>query len=320
MTNNSFVSPDLLQSEQLTNKILMVRPVAFGSNPETAKDNAFQHIADPDNTDAIADQARIEFDAFIMALRAAGVEVFVVEDTPEPRKIDAVFPNNWISTHDDGLIITYPMLSDIRKLERRPEVVDMLAANFSVSRLVNLTAWEEQDLILEGTGSLILDRQKRIAYAGLSKRTDLAALKQWAELMRFEVCAFHATDKFNQLIYHTNVMMSVGQHVAIVCLESIKDADERTQLLSTLEESGKKVVDISLEQVAHFAGNALEVMGRDHAYWVMSSQAYQALSADQMAILREDGAQILHSPLDTIEAYGGGSARCMMAEIFLPMK
>ncbi len=320
MTNNSFVSPDLLQSEQLTNKILMVRPVAFGSNPETAKDNAFQHIADPDNTDAIADQARIEFDAFIMALRAAGVEVFVVEDTPEPRKIDAVFPNNWISTHDDGLIITYPMLSDIRKLERRPEVVDMLAANFSVSRLVNLTAWEEQDLILEGTGSLILDRQKRIAYAGLSKRTDLAALKQWAELMRFEVCAFHATDKFNQLIYHTNVMMSVGQHVAIVCLESIKDADERTQLLSTLEKSGKKVVDISLEQVAHFAGNALEVMGRDHAYWVMSSQAYQALSADQMAILREDGAHILHSPLDTIEAYGGGSARCMMAEIFLPMK
>jgi len=319
MSQISFTEPDRTR-RATTRQLLMVRPASFGFNPETAADNAFQQTADIEQQDEIAQTARKEFDEFVEKLSAAGVDVLVVEDSPTPRKTDAVFPNNWISTHADGLVVTYPMLSEIRRDERRQEIIDVLAAKFSVNRLVTLAPWELQGRILEGTGSMILDRKNRVVYACISQRTDPTALQEWAELMRYQVCAFTAQDQQGKAIYHTNVMMALGSKQAVICLDALPFLHDRQLVREQLEESGHEIISITQNQVEKFAGNMLEVNGKEGPIWVMSSQAYHSLTEKQVNRLNSHGQRILHSPLTTIETYGGGSARCMLAEIFLPEK
>jgi hypothetical protein len=302
---------------QITDTILMVRPAAFGYNPQTAEDNAFQEDPGDLRDQEIRQLARKEFDGLLAKLQAVGVNVIVVEDTEAPRKTDAVFPNNWFSTHEDGLIITYPMFSPIRRQERSSDVIDQLVATFGFSRLVRLESWEKQGCYLESTGSIILDRPNRVGYACRSERTDERVLAQWAEMMDFTVHVFDATDENGVSIYHTNVMLALGVDFAVVCLECIRDEAERETVVAALRAGGREIVPITLAQVHAFAGNMLQVQGRDGRYLVMSTSAYNALTAEQIATLQQYS-RLLHSPLDTIETYGGGSARCMMAEVFLP--
>lgn len=304
---------------QTTGQLMMIRPANFGSNPETAIDNAFQQAAAPWELNSIAQKAREEFDAFVEKLQAAGVQVLVVEDTPEPPKTDAVFPNNWITTHEDGIIVTYPMYSPIRQRERRMDIIELLFERFGFSSYISLEDWELlRDRIVEGTGSMILDRENRIVYACLSQRTNEEALLEWAQMMRFKAVYFTATDAAGVPIYHTNVMMALGTTHAVVCMEVIRDEAEQAALRQTLSETGKTIVEISLDQMNQFAGNMLEVKGSAGAVWAMSSSAYAALQPEQIGALSSGGKLLLHSDLSTIETYGGGSARCMMAEIFVP--
>ncbi|PHI21268.1 amidinotransferase [Lewinellaceae bacterium SD302] len=306
-------------SAQTTNQIMMVRPRNFGFNPETAEDNVFQTPVAKKDLKAVAVAGIEEFDAFVEKLRAAGVDVHVIQDSDQPEKRDAIYPNNWITTHADGLIVTYPMLSESRRLERRPEIINYLEENFQVSRRLTLESWEEQDLILEGTGSMILDRENRIVYCSLSQRADEPALRDWAEAMRYEVCAFHSEGESGKPIYHTNVLMALGTTHAVICLDVIPNPLERRAVVEKLESTGKKIVEISNAQVDQFAGNMLEVVGTDGPIWSMSSSAFNALTPDQREELSNGGkTQLLHSDLSTIEQHGGGSARCMMAELFLP--
>ncbi|MEL6140098.1 MAG: arginine deiminase-related protein [Bacteroidota bacterium] len=319
MSQVSFSKPDAPQ-QLTTGHLLMVRPAAFGFNPETAADNAFQRVAAPSQQQKIAKAARNEFDELVQKLRAAGVVITVAEDSATPIKTDAVFPNNWISTHADGLVVTYPMLSEIRRQERRQAIIDLLAATYSLKRLVTLDPWELQGRILEGTGSMILDRRNRVVYACISQRTNPTALEEWAELMRYQVCSFTAQDQNGKAIYHTNVMMALGSKQAVICLDALPFQHERQLVLEQLEQSGHEVIAITQAQVAQFAGNMLEVVGKNGPIWVMSSQAYASLTDEQIARLKSNNQSILHSPLTTIETYGGGSARCMLAEVFLPKK
>ncbi|MEM9836488.1 MAG: arginine deiminase-related protein [Bacteroidota bacterium] len=315
---NQFTTPDIQVSAQTTQHIFMIRPANFGANPETAADNVFQHTAKASDAADIAEQARLEFDVFVAKLRAAGVNVLVVEDTPHPIKTDAVFPNNWITTHDDGVVVTYPMYSPIRRVERRRDIIDLLAEHFSVTRYITLEAWEEQERMLEGTGSMILDREHRQVYACLSKRTDLKSLQEWASMMRYELIAFHAIGSSGLPLYHTNVMMAIGTSHAVVCPSFIHDATEREQVLAGLRQAGKTVLELTEAQIDQFAGNMLELKGADGPVWAMSTAAFNALTATQRDELQSSQAKIVHSDLGIIEKYGGGSARCMMAEIFLP--
>lgn len=304
---------------QITNTILMVRPAAFGFNPQTAEDNAFQEDPGDLRDLEIRKLARKEFDGLLAKLRSVGVDVIKVEDTEAPRKTDAVFPNNWFSTHEDGLIITYPMISPIRRLERSSDVIDELVATYGYSRLIRLEEWEKEGRFLESTGSVILDRPNRVAYACRSERTDELVLRQWAEMMNFTTHVFDATDKDGIPIYHTNVMLALGVDFAVICLECIRNPEERAEVESALRASGREIVPITMAQVYSFAGNMLQVEGKDDRYLVMSTTAYNSLTPEQIATL-EKYTRLLHSPLDTIETYGGGSARCMMAEVFLPPK
>jgi hypothetical protein len=305
---------------QTTSNILMVRPANFGFNEETADSNAFQskdqHLA----ANEIKQKAIEEFDAFVGKLRAKGVNVIVVQDTSEPLKPDAVFPNNWITFHQNGTIITYPMLSKSRRLERRDDIIDMLMDDFYISRKVELESYEDDGLMLEGTGSLILDRQHRLAYACLSPRTSLDLLKRFCEIADFEPVAFHAVDGDNQEIYHTNVMMALGETFVVICLETVTDAQELAVLREKFSATNKEIIEISLDQMMHFAGNMLQVRNEaGDTFLVMSSQAYSSLNETQIAQV-EKHTQILHAPIPVIEKHGGGSVRCMMAEVFLPDK
>ncbi|MEZ4955768.1 MAG: arginine deiminase-related protein [Saprospiraceae bacterium] len=305
---------------QTTSNILMVRPANFGFNEETADSNAFQskdqHLA----ANEIKQKAIEEFDAFVGKLRAKGVNVIVVQDTSEPLKPDAVFPNNWITFHQNGTIITYPMLSKSRRLERRDDIIDMLMDDFYISRKVELESYEDDGLMLEGTGSLILDRQHRLAYACLSPRTSLDLLKRFCEIADFEPVAFHAVDGDNQEIYHTNVMMALGETFVVICLETVTDAQELAVLQEKFNATNKEIIEISLDQMMHFAGNMLQVRNEaGDTFLVMSSQAYSSLKENQIAQI-EKHTQIFHAPIPVIEKHGGGSVRCMMAEVFLPDK
>jgi hypothetical protein len=304
---------------QTTRHILMVRPANFGFNEETAVNNAFQRQDGELSPDAIRKQARKEFDRFVEALREAGVQVIVAQDSARPYKPDAVFPNNWVSFHQEGLIITYPMFAPLRRKERRRGVIDaVLGAGFSTNKRVNLAYNEKINRYLEGTGSVIFDHVHRLAYACLSPRTDAQLLHELCRLLEYQPVAFHATDSQHQDIYHTNVMMALGEDFVVVCLESVRDEAERRYLTGLFEKTGKEIVEISLAQMNAFAGNMLQVRNdREETILVMSEQAYRALNPTQIATL-ERHTRLLHSPLDVIERYGGGSARCMMAEVFLP--
>ncbi|MEZ4988694.1 MAG: arginine deiminase-related protein [Saprospiraceae bacterium] len=303
-------------SQQITDTILMVRPANFGFNAQTAGNNAFQTNDTSLAAEQVSQQARQEFDTFVQRLRDAGVTVLVVEDTPDPIKYDAVFPNNWFSTHADGTLVTYPMYAPMRRLERRDDVLEMLQQKYGYQRRVDVATRELQERFLEGTGSLILDRDHQVVYACRSIRTDGGLLDEFALWMGFEKVIFDAYDRNGLPIYHTNVMMALGVDFCVICLDTVTDAVQRRNLTDKLHETGKDIIAISIDQMEAFAGNMLQVKSKDGtAYLVMSSQAYYSLSEEQIRRL-EQHTLLLHSPIPTIETYGGGSARCMMAEVF----
>ena len=298
---------------QTTDTVLMIRPVAFGYNEETAVNNAFQVKNEQKNT---AETARAESDAFIKLLCDNGINVIAVEDTKEPHTPDSVFPNNWFSTHDDGTLVLYPMFAENRRLERKPAALEAIKTNFSEKKVVDLTHYEEEGLFLEGTGSMILDRVNKIAYACESPRTNRTVLEDFCRQLGYSMVLFHAADADGTEIYHTNVMMHVGTEVAVVCLEAIRDEAQKSEVLASLEKTGKTVVDITLNQMNHFAGNMLELHNGDgKPFLIMSLTAYNSLSEEQKDFL-ESKMTLITPDLECIEQNGGGSARCMLAEIF----
>lgn len=299
---------------------MMVRPAHFGFNTETADNNAFQVNDSSLSIGEIKLRAMEEFDAFVLKLRNAGINVHVIKDSPKPVKTDAVFPNNWISFHSDGLIVTYPMFSPNRRLERRQEIIDELGQTFQINNHIRFEGWEEAEQFLEGTGSIILDRDNRIAYACQSVRTSGTLYTEFCEAMRYRRIAFHSFDKDGQPVYHTNVMMAVGDLFAIICMDSVPIPQEKQDLRDAFEQTGKEIIEITFEQMHSFAGNMLQVKNdAGETFLVMSSQAFKSLRSDQVQAI-EKYTKILHSDLTVIETYGGGSARCMMAEVFLPLK
>ncbi len=294
-------------------RILMVRPAAFGFNEETAANNFYQKRLDARQEEVIR-LAQSEFDAAVNQLRKLGIQVEVVEDTLSPVKTDAVFPNNWVSFHEDKAVL-YPMYSTVRRRERRMDILDQLG----YKEVLHLEGFEAKEQYLEGTGSLVLDRVHQVAYACLSDRTHRAVLDAWAKEMDYELVVFEAYQKVGDsyaLIYHTNVMMCVGTSFAVVCLESIRDAQEREKVKRKLQESGKQIIDISETQKNAFAGNMLEVRNtKGETFVVMSASALQALNAEQIKQITQY-AQPVALDIPTIETIGGGSARCMIAELY----
>jgi hypothetical protein len=295
----------------------MIKPVAFDFNAETAVNNAFQQKGS--NTNA-QQKAETEFDTFVLKLRDAGVDVTVVKDTPIPHTPDSIFPNNWISFHWDGTLILYPMYAANRRAERKAHVVAEIAGKFEISNRIDFSSEEANNKFLEGTGSMVLDRSNKIAYACLSPRTDKSLFDEWCNQMAYRGCSFYSVDENGGEIYHTNVMMCVADRYAVICLNSIRNTTERKEVVDTLTNSGKEIIEISYSQMNRFAGNMLQVENKQgQQFLVMSSQAYHSLNPEQVAKL-ETYNPIIHSDLTTIETNGGGSARCMMAEVFLPAK
>lgn len=306
---------------QITNHIMMIKPVAFEMNEQTAVNNYYQKKADK-SADEIQQEALQQFDDFVEKLRSEGVDVTVFNDTPSPATPDSIFPNNWISFHEDGKIRLYPMYAENRRQERRQDIIDSLSEKFNVDTTEDFTNWEAKNAFLEGTGSLILDRQNKLAYAAISERTMEAPLDDFCKKTGFKAVKFHALQTVNGErlpIYHTNVMMCLGESFAVVCLDSIDSQEERENLIEVLEETDKEIIEISEAQKSSFAGNMLQVLGKDGALVVMSQSAYDSLDEEQVAQLSKHG-KLVNAAIHTIEKLGGGSARCMMAEIFLPKK
>lgn len=300
---------------QTTSHILMIRPVNFGFNAETAVNNAFQ-VASTDGF--IQERALKEFDDFVALLRLNGVDVTVIDDKPEPHTPDSIFPNNWISFHEDGTLCLYPMFAENRRKERNPEVIDLIAERFKVLRLIDFSHYENEKIYLEGTGSMVLDRDKKIAYACLSPRTDYLILNDFCEKLGYRAEVFDSFDNSGQPVYHTNVMMCVADKYIVICLESIPAQHEKNHLIQTIKYADKAIIPITLDQMNHFAGNMLQVNNnKEEKLLIMSTQAFESLSPDQVVRLSSFN-KIIHSRLNTIETNGGGSARCMMAEIHLP--
>ncbi|APU67488.1 MAG: arginine deiminase-related protein [Christiangramia sp.] len=306
-----------MRTKQITDTILMVRPVAFRMNEETAVNNYFQKKLT--DLDANA-EAQKEFDRFVEKLRSVGVNVITVDDVIEDNTPDSIFPNNWVSFHETGKIALYPMFAENRRKERRLEYFAKLEeAGFEIKEVIDYTSAEEDDVFLEGTGSLILDRVNQKAYCALSPRADEDLMIEFCEDFEFTPVIFNAFQTVNGKrlpIYHTNVMMCVAEEFAVVCLDTIDDKKERKNLLKHLKEDGKEIIAISEAQMHEFAGNMLQVQG-DKKYLVMSERARKSLNPDQVAKI-EKHCEILSADLPTIEICGGGSARCMMAEVFLP--
>ncbi len=306
--------------EQTTSTIMMVRPANFGFNEETAKNNAFQVNDTSLSIDEIRTKAIEEFDKFVDKLRSDGVEVYVMHDSPNPIKPDAVFPNNWVSFHQDGTLITYPMYAKARRLERDEQFISILGNSFSIKERIHFEGYEHKDTFLEGTGSMILDRQNKIVYACLSPRTDTALLDAFCQSTGYSKIVFDALDENNLPIYHTNVMMALGENFVIICMDSIKNKEDKARLLKSFKDTQKEIIDITYAQMNAFAGNMLQVQNKNKVkFLVMSEQAFLSLSPSQIDAITAK-TKILYSPIYTIEKYGGGSARCMMAEIFLSKK
>lgn len=299
---------------QTTSTVFMVKPVRFGFNPQTAQSNAFQKKEGYGIQ--VQEAALREFLAYATLLRANGISIALAEDTQEPRTPDSIFPNNWFSTHEDGTLVLYPMAAPNRREERKGHFLEIIKKNFKVTRTVDLTHYEEEGLFLEGTGSMILDRENKIVYACCSPRTDMKVLDDFCTQLGYTPVTFESVDRNGQQIYHTNVMMCVGTAYAIVCLESIADPQERENVVTSLEKSGKKIIEISFDQVNKFAGNMLELRnGEGKKFLVMSATARKSLTSEQNRELSKTY-RLLSPQLETIETNGGGSARCMLAEIF----
>lgn len=303
-------------SKQITDTILMVRPANFGFNTETAVNNAFQAESRELTSQEVATKAKMEFDSLVEKLKAVGITVIVIEDTADPIKKDAIFPNNWFTTHSSGAIITYPMFAPIRRLERREDIITLLEQQFHYNNRIHLEGYETQGDFLEGTGSIILDRDNRLLYACKSIRTHEGILDELCQSIGFEKVIFDALDKSDFPIYHTNVMMAMGATFCVICMDSIKNKAEHERVTQKLTSSGKEIINISFEQMNSFAGNMLHLRGaHDETYLVMSTQAYESLNKDQIEQV-EKHTKLLHSSIRTIEYNGGGSVRCMIAEIF----
>ena len=309
--------------KQTTNTILMIRPKNFRMNEQTAVNNYFQEDVPLKNAE-INKKAQEEFDAYVFKLKSYGVNVVVISDTDDFDTPDAVFPNNWISFHEDGTVGVYPMFAENRRLERRLEILDVIEEKgFLIENIVDYTSAEEENLFLEGTGSIILDRTNRKAYCALSARADEDLFIEFCEDFEYTPVIFIANqtvDNKRVPIYHTNVMMCVAETFAVICLDAIDDKKEKKNVLKHLKEDGKHVIDISEKQMHRFAGNMLQVQGaNDELFLVMSKAAYDSLTQSQISKINNHS-KIIYSSLETIETCGGGSARCMMAEVFLPIK
>lgn len=307
--------------KQTTNTILMIRPASFKMNEQTAVNNFYQQSDSNVLNSTVNAKAQQEFDSFVQKLQDIGVNVVVVNDTIIPETPDALFPNNWVSFHENGDVGLYPMFAENRRLERREDVLELLESQgFTIKNIIDYTGAEDEGYFLEGTGSMVLDRANQKAYCALSARADEELFIEFCEDFDFFPVVFRANQTVNEkreAIYHTNVMMSVAETFAIICLDSIDDKKERKEVLKHLKSSQKEVIVISEKQVNEFAGNMLQVRdNNNNLFLVMSTAAYTSLSNDQIANIEKHCA-ILHSDLSTIEKYGGGSARCMMAEVFL---
>ena len=309
---------------QTTDTILMIRPVHFRMNEQTAVNNYYQKVIDGVAPETLLQNAQQEFDNFVSKLEAVGIHVVVVDDSKETDTPDAHFPNNWISFHQDGRVAMYPMFAENRRTERREDILDVLESKgFTITDIIDYSSAEEENLFLEGTGSLLLDRVNRKAYCALSPRADEEVLIEFCEDFEYLPVIFTANQTVNGErlpIYHTNVMMCLGEALSVICLDTIDDKKERKNVIKHLKQDGKEIISITEEQVIHFAGNMLELKGANNMqYLVMSVAAHQSLTKKQTDQI-EKHATILSSSLDIIEACGGGSARCMMAEVFLPKK
>ena len=318
MLNNS-INKRLM--EQITNSIMMIKPVGFRYNEQTAVNNYYQKVLDNLTPAKIQENALREFHALVEKLESVGVNVIVIEDDKATDTPDSIFPNNWVSFHNDGIVGLYPMCAENRRDERREDILDTLVDEygFVIEEIKDFTEFEDHDKFLEGTGSMVLDRENKICYAAISIRTDEIAVMQFCEEFGYRPVCFIANqdvDGKRMSIYHTNVMMCVGDTFAVICLDTIDNAIEREDIIENLQETGKEIIEITEAQKHRFAGNMLQVMG-DRSYIVMSSSAYSSLMPEQKDVI-EKHCPILYSSLDTIEACGGGSARCMMVEIFLP--
>ncbi|MDF0717799.1 arginine deiminase-related protein [Muricauda sp. 334s03] len=307
--------------KQITNTILMVRPVNFRMNEQTAVNNYFQEDPHLKNTE-INKKAQQEFDQFVEVLREHGVNVITIDDNMEQDTPDSIFPNNWVSFHESGTVCVYPMFAENRRKERREDVLELLEEHgFVIKNIMDYTAAEDEGVFLEGTGSILKDRVNQKAYCALSERAHEELFIEFCEDFDCFPVIFHANqtvDGERLPIYHTNVMMAMAETFAVICLDSIDDKKERKNVVEHIKMDGKEVIRITEEQMCHFAGNMLQVIGtNDQRYVVMSTQAYNSLTEQQIKAI-EKHCPIIHSPLDTIETCGGGSARCMMAEVFLP--
>jgi len=310
----------LAKIEQITDTILMIRPVAFRTNEETAVNNYFQTQIQIEKGD-INSKAQAEFDAIVEKLRMVGVHVIVEDDLLELDTPDSIFPNNWVSFHHNGIVGLFPMFAENRRRERREEIIDRLEEEgFLVDGFVDYTSAEEADVFLEGTGSILLDRVHHKAYCALSPRADEELFIEFCEDFEYDPVVFNANqtvDGERLPIYHTNVLMALAENFAVICLDAIDDITEKKNVLKHLKQSGKEILEITEAQMYQFAGNMLQVRGKDHKYMVMSTAALNSLTPEQISAI-EKHCLILSSDLETIESCGGGSARCMMAEVFLP--
>jgi hypothetical protein len=303
-------------TNQSTSNILMIRPVAFGFNTQTAQSNAFQN-RDADQQ-LVQQKAQQEFDGFVAILKSNGVNVTVVNDTIEPHTPDSIFPNNWVSFHDNGDIFLYPMQAENRRLERREDIIRQLEESFKANHVIDLSRFELKDQFLEGTGSMVLDRENKIAYACLSPRTNTEVLKAFCEYTGYKAITFNAFDQRGQAIYHTNVLMAIGSRFAVICLDSITNTQEKETVIASLKENGKEIIEITFEQMNSFAGNMLEVKNTaGETLIVMSQTAYLSLIDEQKTALEKYG-KLVYADINNIETNGGGSARCMIAEVHLP--
>lgn len=304
---------------QLTSQILMVRPAAFSFNEETAVSNTFQNKISIDD-ETLLRNVTTEFDAFVQTLKDNDVEVIVVEDTAYPKKPDAIFPNNWVSFHESGTVVFYPMHAPNRRAEKRMDIIDSLRDQFEISEIIDYSFYENENRFLEGTGSVCFDHDNKIAYAALSPRTDKNLLEKVCQKLGYTPLPFYAHDRSGTEIYHTNVMMCMGEGFAVICAESITDSSENEAVREQLTKNGHEIIDISFDQMMAFAGNMLHVKNtKNDSMLILSQTAYHSLTPNQIEKL-ENYTKLVPVNIHTIESIAGGSARCMLAEIFLPKR
>ncbi len=310
-------------NDQITSHILMIRPINFRYNVETATNNYYQKVIDGLDDKSAQIKALEEFETIVRTLRYEGIDVTVISDTMEFDTPDSIFPNNWVSFHENGTVATYPMFAKNRQNERNPKIIEEIGEKFNISNFEDFSGHESEDKFLEGTGSMILDRQNKIVYAAISPRTHQSLLDEFSQKFGYKVVSFIANQTINgsrERIYHTNVLMALAETFCVICLESIDNEIEKFNVIESLQNTNKEIIDITEDQMNSFAGNMLQIKNnKEKRFAVMSTAAFEAFSKSQKSII-EVSSSIIHSSLDTIEACGGGSARCMMAEIFLSPK